>query len=278
MSQVLQLLGSSLVALRAAASARGDVALELQHERELDLRRGGAGLRRTAARASASAWAGSPLTTAAWLSRTVLTVASGIAIATRDATAIATAPRRTASPGLVTESLDAERAPRPRAAGRPPATPAPSTRGGSQHCRGEEEEGRGQRGHLPDPVRRRRDEEGDQRAGEPGRAHPRLVARPHAQPGRRSQHQQQEGGQEREPDDAGLGERLQVQRVRVLHVAEVRGAWRPQQLVGAGAGPAEQVAAGGVDRHLPVVVAAVAAGGAEARDRVMAAAPPRSGA
>ncbi len=98
-SHAVQSLGSLDAAVWAAASAAGTSPLSSSTRASWICGETAPGSRRAAARASASAWVGSPLNTAAWLARTVLTVASGTAMATRDAIATAIAPRRSAAGG-----------------------------------------------------------------------------------------------------------------------------------------------------------------------------------
>ena len=89
--------------------------------------------------------------------------------------------------------------------------------------RGEEEEGGRQRRHLPDPVDARRNAEGDQRGGGRRRAGPRLVrAMRTTTRDARAITSTMKPTSSASPTSR-LGERLEVQRVRVLDIAVERG-------------------------------------------------------
>ena len=136
-----------------------------------------------------------------------------------------------------------------------------------EHHRGEQQERAGDDRQLPGPVDADRHAERHGPGGrgrEPGAAvarAPRARCTPAYEDGAEEAEQQQQA------DPARFGERLEVERVSVLDGPDQGAVLRPPELVGARPDAGQRLRLVGVDGGLPVLVAALAAGGAEARVR-----------
>ena len=225
---------------------RPEFALFLQHERLLEAGGGGAGLNvlrrpRGLQRRSSGPPRGRRLRSV----RNSVSVASGIAIATIPATATTASPTRTGMP----------KAGRPVSSGlRPAVTSTEASRSSATASTGichiqsttavrQNADATGERG-------------GDLRAlGGPG-AHG-IAPTGH-------EDHRQEGGEEEEPDDSQLPERLQVQGMGVAHRLPRVSVSRPPEFEGSGAGAGQRLRGVLVEGGAPELVATLAGDAAEA--------------